>query len=194
MSQRRPERARTSQPLPTAPTHSNSSSSISSTRADRVTRSNQRQQSSNKSSTPQSLSSEEGDEPLALNQQSEPPQTRRRTRQQDNGDDTLKLDDDMDDDAAEEEEVTRCICGYQEYPGPPTDLGRMKEGPNTSLNTADISTDDIGGLFIQCDKCHVWQHGGCVGIMDEAASPDEYFCEECRPDFHKLARNSQGYV
>jgi hypothetical protein len=64
----------------------------------------------------------------------------------------------------EEEEVTRCLCGQTEYPGPP-----------------DIETFagivDAGDLFIQCDGCTVWQHGGCVGIAEERQVPDKYYCE-----------------
>lgn len=111
------------------------------------------------------------------------PLTRRRTREQDVDDDDLtNLDGDLDDEMVEEDEVTRCVCGYQEYPGPPSDAAKSLEG------------DDLSGLFIQCDICKVWQHGGCVGIMDEAASPDEYFCEECRKDLHKVTTSPKGYV
>lgn len=57
---------------------------------------------------------------------------------------------------------------------------------------SDPLADEPGSLFIQCDKCQVWQHGGCVGIMDEASCPDEYFCEECRKDLHKIITHSNG--
>lgn len=83
-------------------------------------------------------------------------------------------DDDVDDD--EEEEVTRCLCGHAEYQG---DDG---SGDSTS-----------DGFFIQCDKCHVWQHGFCVGIMDSSSAPDEYWCEKCKPDLHKLITKPHGY-
>ena len=64
----------------------------------------------------------------------------------------------------------------------------------SALVDPDAQADELGGLFIQCDVCKVWQHGGCVGIMDEAASPDEYFCEECRKDLHKVTSSPKGYV
>jgi hypothetical protein len=83
----------------------------------------------------------------------------------------------------EEDEVTRCVCGHQEFPGLPYDDGE------SSPETRD---DDLDGMFIQCDECKVWQHGGCVGILDEAASPDEYFCPECRADLHTVVTNSKG--
>lgn len=181
MSPRRSSRARTTQPPSTAQTaHSGSSSSVSSGRTDRATRADHKQTSPQKSSTPHSLSSEEPEDLAQMDR----PLTRRRTREQDvDDDDPTKLDEDLDDDMIEEEdEVTRCVCGYQEYPGPPSDAAKSLEG------------DDLSGLFIQCDICKVWQHGGCVGIMDEAASPDEYFCEECRKDLHKVTTSPKGYV
>jgi hypothetical protein len=30
--------------------------------------------------------------------------------------------------------------------------------------------------------------------MDEAACPDEYFCEDCRKDLHKVTTSPKGYV
>ncbi|KAK8239676.1 hypothetical protein IWZ00DRAFT_81558 [Phyllosticta capitalensis] len=162
------------------PVHSNSSSSLSS--RDRTTRSNNKASSPHKSASPGSLSSEEGDD-AARHRQSEEPHTRRRTRAQDiEEDEAAKMDEDIGDD---EEETTRCICGYQEYPGPPSDDEDLAVG-------SDLQAEDVGGLFIQCDKCKVWQHGGCVGIMEEKAVPENYFCEECRKDLHKLLSSPKG--
>ena len=191
MSPRRSSRARTTQPPPSVATaHSTSSSSVASGRTDRAPRVNQNQSPPHKSSTPHSLSSEEPEEPPRGSQVG-PPLTRRRTREQDNDeDDSAKLDDELDDDMVEEDEVTRCVCGYQEYPGPPSDV--TKSG--SVLTGSEAQGDDLGGLFIQCDICKVWQHGGCVGIMDEAASPEEYFCEECRKDLHKVMKSNKGCV
>ncbi|KAF2660592.1 hypothetical protein K491DRAFT_726122 [Lophiostoma macrostomum CBS 122681] len=193
MSPRRSSRSRTTQQPPPSVTAapSTSSSSVSSSRTDRATRVNHKQSSPQKSSTPHSLSSEEVDETIEATV--EPPQTRRRTRGQDNDDDdAAQLDDDLDDEMNEEEEVTRCLCGQQEYPGPPSETGKSREGQPSLLADSDNQNEEAGGLFIQCDICKVWQHGGCVGIMDEAASPEEYYCEECRKDLHKLMISSKG--
>lgn len=191
MSPRRSSRARTTQPPPSVATApSTSSSSVSSARTDRASRPNPKQSSPQKSLTPHSLSSEEPED-VPRGSQLEPPLTRRRTREQDiDEDESTKLEDDLDDDMAEEDEVTRCVCGFQEYPGPPSDAGKS----SSALTDPDAQGDDLGGLFIQCDICKVWQHGGCVGIMEEAASPDEYFCEECRTDLHKVSTSPKGYV
>ena len=99
-------------------------------------------------------------------------------------DEPAKLDDELDDEIAEEDEVTRCVCGYQDYPGPPSDTIK----PGMSLADLEAQADELGGLFIQCDVCKVWQHGGCVGIMDE------YFCEDCRKDLHKVSTSPKGCV
>ncbi|KAH8727734.1 hypothetical protein GQ44DRAFT_610337 [Phaeosphaeriaceae sp. PMI808] len=189
MSPRRSSRARTTQPPPSVATApSTSSSSVSSARTDRPGRTNNKQASPHKSVTPNSLSSEEPED-APRGSHIDPPLTRRRTREQDHDeDDTIKLHEDIDDDVAEEDEVTRCVCGYQEYPGPPSDLAKSSSAP-TDL---EAQGDDLGGLFIQCDICKVWQHGGCVGIMQEEASPDEYFCEECKKELHKVMTSPKG--
>jgi PHD-finger len=101
------------------------------------------------------------------------------------------------DEIIEDEETTRCLCGNQDYPGPPVDAsGRSRTQPTAATTgTAidpDAQADEAGGLFIQCDSCKVWQHGGCVGIMDEAASPENYFCEECKPEYHQVLKSITG--
>ncbi|KAJ7287487.1 hypothetical protein C8J57DRAFT_1284049 [Mycena rebaudengoi] len=62
--------------------------------------------------------------------------------------------------APEEEEqgVTRCICG---------------------------NDPDAGEFMVQCETCKVWQHGLCMGYDSEALlQEDDYYCEQCRPEFH----------
>jgi PHD-finger len=123
---------------------------------------------------------------------------RQRGRDDDENDEILKLaSEEYDFEDGDEEEITRCICGQQDYPGLPpkareaahrsiTVKSGIKDELANSTAASDILSEDAGSLFIQCDSCKVWQHGGCVGIMDEAMTPDEYFCEECRKDLHKI--------
>lgn len=101
------------------------------------------------------------------------------------------------DEAGEDDEAVRCICGFDEYPGPPQAADEdnktgVKEGIEEPIITSADVTEDLAGFFLQCDVCKVWQHGGCVGIMNEDTSPDEYFCEECRKDLHKIYTASNG--
>ena len=106
---------------------------------------------------------------------------------------TVAVDDDEEEES--EEEVTRCVCGQAEYPGMPVEASDPAKADLKSngdaLSTVTVQ-EDAGGLFIQCDICKVWQHGGCVGVMDEAMSPEEYFCEQCRSDLHKLTSTVNG--
>ncbi len=95
--------------------------------------------------------------------------------------------------------MTRCICRRPEYPGLPVPLeegNRSHKAKDTHLASLlagiDELSEDVGGLFIQCDVCKVWQHGGCVGIMTDEMSPDNYFCEECRKDLHKIMTGARG--
>ncbi|GMM54500.1 Cti6 protein [Maudiozyma humilis] len=67
--------------------------------------------------------------------------------------------------AEEDEEITRCVCGEQE-------------------------PADESGLYIQCEECSVWQHGFCVGIVEDV--PDEYWCEKCKPELHRLYTDEEG--
>ena len=48
--------------------------------------------------------------------------------------------------------------------------------------------------MICCERCNVWQHGPCVGVMSENEAPDIYYCEECRPDLHELGNRNLGYL
>ncbi|KAM0269264.1 hypothetical protein ACHAQH_009789 [Verticillium albo-atrum] len=102
------------------------------------------------------------------------------------------------DDIQEDDESVRCICGFDEYPGPPPFEDEIKVGknnPEADFFASIELSDEVSGLFVQCDVCKVWQHGACVGIFTEESSPDEYFCEKCRKDLHKIhiASNSQRY-
>ncbi|GFF22410.1 putative histone deacetylase complex subunit cti6 [Aspergillus udagawae] len=204
MTPRRSSRARTSQPSPAILQHTNSSSSSNSLTRERSTRSNHKISSPQRSLTQRSQSIDDADSAT----RNDYPQTRQRQRSR-GDDDNLRLngeedDEDEDGEGDEEEEVTRCLCGQQDYPGLPPSrreaLGRNgvavgfkdQHALNLSADSSDLMSDDIGSMFIQCDSCKVWQHGGCVGIMDEAMSPDEYFCEECRKDLHRIKNESNG--
>jgi PHD-finger len=95
------------------------------------------------------------------------------------------------DEIAEDDEAVRCICGNDEYPGPPQlqeedSKKGIKDSSEVEFITEADYTEDLAGFFLQCDMCKVWQHGGCVGIKNEDMSPEEYFCELCRKDLHRI--------
>lgn len=163
------------------PTASTSASSNSSNRAERATR-------IPKQTTPQSLSSED----LSEQQAPAEPLTRRSQRQQ------QEVDEEEDEGAEidEDSEITRCICGQIDYVAIPehveSSIGHGRKGSQAVKVDLIALVDDVGGLFIQCDNCGVWQHGGCVGFLSTDAVPDNYYCEKCRPDDHKVAMSGSG--
>ncbi|KAL8693841.1 MAG: hypothetical protein Q9218_001397 [Villophora microphyllina] len=65
----------------------------------------------------------------------------------------------------EEEEgdaIIRCICGYV------------------------VEDEDDERKMIVCDNCEAWQHNECMEMsLDDKELPEQYFCEECRPDLHR---------
>ncbi|KAI4094356.1 MAG: hypothetical protein LQ348_000252 [Seirophora lacunosa] len=186
MSPRRSSRSKTSHPTPATQHANSSSSSISSGRADC------RSRSGNKLPSPRS-SVAPGSPSLADREVSSNPQTRRTRSNQETPKVEANADNVNEDggDEHDEEEVTRCVCGQQEYPGVPATASKSNGDPGDAGSPTTLQ-EDTGGLFIQCDKCKVWQHGGCVGIMDEATSPDEYFCEQCRTDLHSVTSTAAG--
>lgn len=200
MSPRRSSRARTSQPGP--PTHTNSTtSSTSLTRAERNTRSINKAQSPQEYPPRRSESIDDADS----NTKTESLAPRRSRRGNDSEkEEQIKQQDDEGGAEELEEEVTRCICGQSDYPGPPASIrdfgfppsaktgSKDEPGHIDDANTSDTLSEDVGNFFIQCDKCHVWQHGGCVGLTDESLSPEFYYCELCKPEFHKVIRASTG--
>ncbi|ODH26414.1 hypothetical protein ACO22_04632 [Paracoccidioides brasiliensis] len=204
MTPRRSFRARTTQPS-AAMQHTNSSSSSNSfSRAERSTRSN------NKIPSPHiSANCSQSMDDVEQNSRPDLPLTRHRQRGRNNSEQGNALHapgaEEYDDEEGDDEEITRCLCGQQDYPGLPliyqdggssgaTKLGMKDDlAPGASASAAeDMQSEEPGSLFIQCDSCKVWQHGGCVGIMEEASSPDEYFCEMCRKDLHKIIVASNG--
>lgn len=181
-SPRRSSRARATN----SQSQQSSVSSSTSGRAERTTRSVVKP-SSTKSTPSASLSSEpfeDLDDTLL---------GRRRKRNHDDDTEKASRPDNFDmangsDDLQEEEdEAVRCICDSEDYPGRPP-----VEGPDADFFASIEFTDDVTGFFVQCDVCKVWQHGACVGIFSAESSPEEYFCEQCRKDLHKIHTASNG--
>ncbi|KAL8715863.1 MAG: hypothetical protein Q9220_000530 [cf. Caloplaca sp. 1 TL-2023] len=71
----------------------------------------------------------------------------------------------------EEAAIIRCICGYIE------------------------EDEDDDRKMIVCDSCEAWQHNECMEqSLDDNELPEQYFCEQCRPDLHRelLAKIARG--
>lgn len=186
MSPRRSSRARTTQPSPLIPTQTPSSnSSVTSDRAQRATRSGIKA-SSPQRSIPRSQSHDD-----AADDPAKPPPRRTRSGGTDIKEPSPAADeiyDEEEDEAQDENEITRCVCGRLDFPGMAGPLSDMLK----KVNYIPTDSSPIGDFFLQCDECKVWQHGGCVGIVDQAHSPDEYFCERCSKEYHRVGTTPEG--
>ncbi|KAI8099737.1 uncharacterized protein BX664DRAFT_322010 [Halteromyces radiatus] len=80
------------------------------------------------------------------------------------------------DESSDDNAVTRCPCGKEKLP---------------YLYDNDMDDGDEG-LMVQCDQCEVWQHCKCVGLEEEKDIPDQYYCEQCRPENHKSVKSAHG--
>lgn len=182
--------------------HHSSASSNTSSRAERATRSNNKAESPRKSTPSASLSSDSPDDATTTEDSSSTRRKRGRVDERDKASKTQSLEEDTitgADEGGDDDEAVRCICGYDEYPGPPQlreddNKQNTKDEIDESVITAADVTEDLAGFFLQCDVCKVWQHGGCVGIVNEDTSPDEYFCEQCRKDLHRIRTAQNGWV
>ncbi|POS83358.1 hypothetical protein EPUL_003440 [Erysiphe pulchra] len=183
-----------------------SQTTSSSSRADRATRSTIKVDSPEKSVNLGSISNlKSGDIVLPLEDGSTMQTRRKRGRTEEQRDKPLRIqasqvhNPSRSDQVGEDDEVVRCVCGLDDYPGLPKSEGEVNLEINEliedPLNSVSDVAEDVAGFFLQCDICKVWQHGGCVGIKNEGSSPDEYFCERCRKDLHKIftATNGQRY-
>ncbi|CAK7203406.1 Histone deacetylase complex subunit [Sporothrix eucalyptigena] len=193
---RRSSRARTNQPQ----SRPSSTTSSVSGRLDRHSKQFVKTGSPQKSASTASLASEPPDDAAGTDDNTPPPPTRSRRAAHAN----VIKDDDPDqssvvvseiemtndgDDIQEDDEAVRCICGFEDYPGPPAaeDIEQAaKEGYDVEAIFPAVVTDDLAGFFVQCDICKVWQHGACVGLVNDATLPEEYYCEDCRKDLHKI--------
>ena len=183
-----PRRSSRARPTGTIQSQQSSGSSGASARPERNTRSAGHKSNSSGKSTPSaSLSSEppEDFDDTLLGR-------RRKRNQEDDQDKPSRLDNfdtitASDDAPDEEDEAVRCICGSDDYPGPPPE-----DAPDAEFFLQHELTEDVTGFFVQCDVCKVWQHGACVGIFSAESSPEEYFCELCRKEFHKIHTAGNG--
>src|ERR1700722_18680225 len=84
-----------------------------------------------------------------------------------------------DEDSSDSGSITRCICG--ELRKRHTDLSLC-----FVILTPVIFADNVG-LMVQCDKCEVWQHCSCIGLLEQDI-PEQYYCEECGPENHSWTK------
>lgn len=75
-------------------------------------------------------------------------------------------------DSDNDDEPIRCPCGSKK------DLPQSEEYKEA---------------WVCCETCKAWQHSICVGLTeDDSAMPEQYFCEECKPEHHKRFEYGSG--
>lgn len=193
---RRSSRARTTQ----SQSHNTSSASSASGRAERSTRAFTKTGSPQKSTGSGSLSSEPPEDSTPTNEDTI--LRRRSTRGKDDDREKQTKVELLDmatagDEIQEDDEAVRCICGHDEYPGPPPFDEESKHNLKDSIDHERIFaievTDDMAGFYVQCEFCNTWQHGACVGFAEESNLDDiQYFCERCRNDLHRIYTATNG--
>ncbi|KAI9299277.1 hypothetical protein BJ944DRAFT_56254 [Cunninghamella echinulata] len=82
---------------------------------------------------------------------------------------------DSEDEISDDNAITRCPCGKEKL-----------------SYSDDENGDNDEGLMVQCDQCEVWQHCKCIGLEEEKDIPDQYYCELCRPENHKVVKIGNG--
>ncbi|XDG07431.1 hypothetical protein ABKA04_007046 [Annulohypoxylon sp. FPYF3050] len=173
---RRSSRARTTQ----SQSNNSSSASSASGRAERSTRAFTKTGSPQKSTGSGSLSSEPPEDSTTTTND-DTILRRRSTRGKDDDREKhskLELLDmaPIGDEIQEEDEAVRCVCGHDEYPGPPPfdedSKHTLKDAIDHERIFAIEVTDDMAGFFVQCEICNTWQHGACVGFAEESNPED----------------------
>ena len=79
-------------------------------------------------------------------------------------------------------EVTDCICGYRRVGG--SAWTPTEEGDDAAVDpaAADVAvTEADTAFYLDCDSCHVWYHGVCVGFrsQEEVEAAGNWVCESC---------------
>ncbi|KAH7025647.1 uncharacterized protein B0I36DRAFT_386073 [Microdochium trichocladiopsis] len=100
------------------------------------------------------------------------------------------------DDAAQsspDEEAVRCVCGHDDYPGPPPfePSGRRSLKDESVFQRIFRGHEDMGEFFIQCDLCKTWSHTACIGMASNE-DIDQFFCSTCRSEWHLQFATDSG--
>lgn len=80
-------------------------------------------------------------------------------------------------------EVVSALTHISQFLFSPFPCDEVPSEPLTSSNDFDQLEREFG-MMIQCEECLSWQHGPCVGLSKEEDCPQQYYCEQCRPELH----------
>ena len=61
---------------------------------------------------------------------------------------------------------------------------RGREADNPRLLPQGHDESEASEFMAECDGCHAWQHGTCMGFTTPQSVPALYFCEKCKPELY----------
>lgn len=67
----------------------------------------------------------------------------------------------------------------------------MNSESSVCIVSCECGKNTSGGFMIECDVCHKWQHGFCVGV-DKDSIPESYSCTWCRKIRGSVALEGTG--
>lgn len=98
-----------------------------------------------------------------------------------------KVDSDLDD-AYDAADVVNDSSDNEEGSG--NDDGEVRCTPCGATSANYDEETDQGGMMIECELCHTWQHARCMGYRSERAIPKVYKCNLCQPE-KKVVKKKQ---
>jgi len=54
----------------------------------------------------------------------------------------------------------------------------LEEKPEQEVNRCFCGRGNLDTFMVDCDRCHSWYHGSCVGITKDTV-PESWFCDDC---------------
>lgn len=80
--------------------------------------------------------------------------------------------------------ITSAVAGsllqYRENPFQvlPETLSPSDCEPKEEVNRCFCGRDFLNTFMMDCDRCHSWYHGSCIGVTKDTV-PDAWFCDDC---------------
>ena len=61
----------------------------------------------------------------------------------------------------------------------PDSMSPSELEPEEEVNRCFCGRGNLDTFMVDCDRCHSWYHGSCIGITKDTV-PDQWFCDECK--------------
>jgi cohesin loading factor subunit SCC2 len=61
----------------------------------------------------------------------------------------------------------------------PDSMSPYELEPEEEVNRCFCGRGNLDTFMVDCDRCHSWYHGSCIGITKDTV-PDQWFCDDCK--------------